>query len=35
MVDFQLGELAINDWKRLAAIARFDPGYLHLKKPQP
>jgi CRP-like cAMP-binding protein len=34
-VDLQRGELTIHDWKALAAIGQFDPGYLHLKKPQP
>ena len=32
-VDFQRGELVARNWKRLAEIGQFNPGYLHLKKP--
>jgi CRP-like cAMP-binding protein len=32
-VDFQRGMLHINDWGRLVKMARFNPAYLHLKKP--
>jgi CRP-like cAMP-binding protein len=32
-VDFQKGVLIIRNWKRLAEISQFSPGYLHLKKP--
>jgi len=32
-VDFQKGELVVRNWKRLAEISQFNPGYLHLKKP--
>jgi CRP-like cAMP-binding protein len=32
-VDFQKGVLFVRNWKRLADLAQFNPGYLHLKKP--
>jgi biotin operon repressor len=32
-VDFQRSELVARNWKRLAEIGQFNPGYLHLKKP--
>lgn len=32
-MDFQRGELQINNWVKLAEVAQFNPGYLHLKKP--
>jgi CRP-like cAMP-binding protein len=32
-VDFQRGRLHVGNWKRLAEIAQFSPGYLHQKKP--
>jgi CRP-like cAMP-binding protein len=32
-VELRGGELHILDWKRLADLGEFDPGYLHLKKP--
>jgi CRP-like cAMP-binding protein len=31
-VDFQRGVLQIKNWERLAKMAQFNPGYLHLKK---
>jgi CRP-like cAMP-binding protein len=34
-VDFQKGVLVVKNWKRLAEIGQFNPGYLHLKKPLP
>jgi CRP-like cAMP-binding protein len=34
-VDFQKGVLVVRNWKRLAEIGQFNPGYLHLKKPVP
>lgn len=34
-VDFQKGVLVVRNWKRLAEIGQFNPGYLHLKKPPP
>jgi CRP-like cAMP-binding protein len=33
MMDFQRGLLHVRDWQRLADLAQFNPGYLHLKKP--
>jgi hypothetical protein len=32
-VDFQRGALIVRNWKRLAELGQFNPGYLHLKKP--
>ena len=32
-VDFQKGVLVARNWKRLAELGQFNPGYLHLKKP--
>jgi CRP-like cAMP-binding protein len=34
-VDFQKGTLVVRNWKRLAELGQFNPGYLHLKKPLP
>jgi CRP-like cAMP-binding protein len=34
-VEFLRGELHVKHWNQLVEIARFDPGYLHLKKPLP
>jgi CRP-like cAMP-binding protein len=34
-VDFQRGALVVRNWKRLAELGQFNPGYLHLKKPLP
>ena len=34
-VDFQKGVLVVRNWKRLAELGQFNPGYLHLKKPVP
>jgi CRP-like cAMP-binding protein len=34
-VDFQKGVLVLKNWKRLAEIGQFNPGYLHLRKPPP
>jgi CRP-like cAMP-binding protein len=31
--DLRKGVLVVQDWKRLAEIGQFNPGYLHLKKP--
>jgi CRP-like cAMP-binding protein len=31
--DLRKGMLVVQNWKRLAEIGGFDPGYLHLKKP--
>jgi CRP-like cAMP-binding protein len=31
--DLRKGVLLARNWKRLAEIGQFDPGYLHLKKP--
>ncbi|MES2197641.1 MAG: Crp/Fnr family transcriptional regulator [Pseudomonadota bacterium] len=33
MMDFQRGLLQVSDWKGLAELAQFNPGYLHLKRP--
>jgi len=33
VVDFHRGELRVRNWQRLAAVADFDPSYLHLRKP--
>ena len=32
-VDFQRGELDVQDWEGLVEIGEFNPSYLHLKKP--
>jgi CRP-like cAMP-binding protein len=32
-VDFRNGAIVVKNWRRLAEIGQFDPGYLHLKKP--
>jgi CRP-like cAMP-binding protein len=32
-VDLQKGELVVRNWRRLAEVGQFNPGYLHLKKP--
>lgn len=32
-MDFQRGILVVRNWKRLAELSQFNPGYLHLKKP--
>lgn len=32
-MNFQRGELHVNDWSRLKKIAQFKPDYLHQKKP--
>jgi CRP-like cAMP-binding protein len=33
MMDFRDGRLVVRDWQRLAALADFNPGYLHFRKP--
>ncbi len=33
MMDFQRGQLHVRNWRGLADLAQFNPGYLHLKKP--
>jgi hypothetical protein len=32
-MNFQRGQLHVNDWSRLKKIAQFKPDYLHQKKP--
>jgi CRP-like cAMP-binding protein len=31
--EFQRGEIVVRNWRRLAEVGQFNPGYLHLKKP--
>jgi transcription initiation factor IIE alpha subunit len=33
VADFRNGALVVRNWRRLAEIGQFNPGYLHLKKP--
>ena len=33
VADFRSGELIVKDWDGLVDLARFDPAYLHLKRP--
>ncbi|MDP3690834.1 Crp/Fnr family transcriptional regulator [Bradyrhizobium sp.] len=32
-VELRGGELIVGNWRKLAELGQFDPGYLHLKKP--
>jgi len=34
VADLRNGVLSVRNWRKLAEIGQFDPGYLHLKKPQ-
>jgi CRP-like cAMP-binding protein len=33
VLQFRNGQMTVNDWPRLAEIAQFDPGYLHIRRP--
>jgi hypothetical protein len=34
LADLRNGVLRVRNWRKLAETGEFDPGYLHLKKPQ-